>query len=244
MFKFSQHHVTDFPFQDYADLDQPEALESLAKYHGLHNFESWMMPQLLAYFGTWQVEQPRWREVCQRNIGDKWAQGVWRVVTQMPRSSLVAKQNKNPKYGALTPLILAGIRESQGIEYSSWDISEGCALVPQKLLEAMLQPVPQLSPTELLACREQVLVSKAGKKKNPESVWSCGAMRGTPLWGTTSLQKVMLLQVWLAHPALRHPLMVLDPNNWDHQPNFLVPQEFTQVPATQVQSNPNNLPWL
>lgn len=246
MFKITTNNIKDFPFEDYSDIHTRDELDEVANYHQLWNYQTWMMPQILAHFGRWQVQEPKWRLVCQQNIATRWDQGLWRVATQINRGQLVKPQNKMPKYGALTPLVLAGIKEQQGILYSSWDIEPGFALMEPQLLDSILQPCPTPTTSELLLLRESVLVYKSGarrgQRKSAEATWSCGELRGTTLWGTTALQKVMLLQVWLAHPQLRHPLMILDPNNWDQQPPPLVSTEVLVPTTKQVQLQ--QLPWL
>jgi len=189
--------------------------------------------------------------VAGENLQDKWSVGLWRLVTQQNRGVLLPKQNKNAKYGALTPLVLAGLREGQGIPYTSWDLMdpEFC-LLETKLREAIQTPAPDLSLETLLELRQDVLTYKTGPKlgeqKNPESVWTTGTMRGTPLEGTLPLQRVMLLQIWLAHPTIRNPLMILDPHNPDKTPEPLINSKNSEVFSLKVpnQINHQQLPWL
>lgn len=239
-FNFTEHDIAKFPFQDYSHCQTQEELDELADYHQLYHYQEWMLPQVWAHFGQWRVSEPKWRAVGRENIGDHWQQGLWRVVTQLNRGKLVKPQTKFAKYGALTPIILAAIREHQGIPYASWDVGEDCQLVERKLLDSMTIPCPRLTREELIQVQKTALVyrsgAKSGQQKKPESTWSLGELRGTPLYGTTPLQKVMLLQVWLAHPTQRHPLMILDPNSWDQVPEPLItPEPFHHTTPKQIQ---------
>ncbi len=236
--------IYQFPFQEFSEPLEPLELVAKLEYYRPKIYHQWIMPQLFAHFGRFRVTEPRWQTVAKENLHTKWDIGVWRLVTQCNRGDLLTQQNKNSKYGSLTPLILAGIREHQKIDYSQWDLADqNFALMENRLLQAIQYPAPEVSVETLLELRQDVLTYKSGKRsgeaKNPESTWSLGAMRGTPLEGSPPLQRVMLLQLWLAHPTVRHPLMILDPKNLDK-----VPMPLATTTVTLPQTTPQLLPWL
>jgi hypothetical protein len=243
------NNIDDFPFHEFQD--NAGDIQDKLKYYKPHLYATWILPQILAHFGRFRVKEPCWREVARENLTDDWNVGLWRLVVQQPRSVLVSQQNKNAKYGALTPLILAGLVEGQGIPYSAWDLQDpDFALMETRLLDAIQTPVPDVSTETLLELRDDILTYKTGPKtgqhKNPESVWSTGGMRSTPLEPSPALQRVMLLQIWLAHPAIRHPLMILDPRNPDKTPDALINSKNSAVFSSQVpnQVEPQTLPWM
>jgi hypothetical protein len=245
------NQIEHFPFNEFCDKLEPETYKQKIDYYRPKLYSSWMLPQILAHFGQFRVKVPCWREVARDNLGDSWRVGLWRFVTQHNRGDLVSKQTQNPKYGALTPLILAGIKEHQGIDYQCWDLHDPeFALLETNLRSAVQHPQPDLTREELLALREGVLTYKTGTRegqtKSAQSTTSTGAMRGTPLEPSPALQRIMLLQIWLAHPALRHPLMILDPRNPDKMPDALINSKNSAVFSSQVpnQVEPQTLPWM
>jgi hypothetical protein len=214
-----------------------------------------MLPQILAHYGSWQLVEWGDRKIdpklsAKRNITTDWHVGLWRVVTQVKRSTLVDKQNTEAgaNYSALVPLILAGVKRHQNVDYTRWDLSSESKLVESQLLEAMFYPAPALSRDELLELRAQGLVYKTGAKqgqqRQPQSAWCLSHTVGTPLENAPALATTMLAQIWVAHPQLRTNLMVLDPNNWDLMPEPLLATEVLVEQTRQTQPTKVwDLPW-
>jgi len=274
MFKLRSNDIKDFPFEEYAQLKNASQLEDLAKTHYLTAFNSWMLPQIAAHYGAWKLDYNLEGKVdchhtAMKNIQTSWELGLWRVVTQLKRGSLV-KSQVNPEfcsYSALVPIILMGLKKFQGIKYSQWDITPECKLIDKNLLEAMTWLADEsaddnslcnyeyaygLGSDKLLELQQHGLLVKtgpsAGVVNKPTSSWCLRGMRGTELAKVPKLAGTMVTQIWVAHPSLRTEYMVLDPHNWDYMPEPLVsPEIFKKLPSnTTFESQQNtfaDLPW-
>lgn len=267
MLKLKSNHIKDFPFEEYAQLNESQ-LEDLAKTHYLTAFNSWMLPQIVHHYGTWNLvynddNKIDPNETAKKNITTPWDFGLWKVCTKLKRGSLV-KSQVNPEfasYSALVPLILAGAKKYQGIKYNTWDIDENCRLVDKNLLEAMLwEPTEYegvecgftdeldygLGSNRLIELRDQGLKVKSGPRmgtvQSPTSAWCLRGMQGTELAKVPKLVGTMLTQIWVAHPSLRTEYMVLNPNDWDYMPPPLVSENiFKQKPvAISPAATPRN----
>jgi hypothetical protein len=146
----------------------------------------------------------------------------------------------------LTPIILAGVKFAQGVKYQQWDRHAEHLVHPQ-LWEAMHWVPPPITREELLECRERGLqVANQEKSVNPMHRWCLSHQQDGPLQDAPALAGTMLTQIWCAHPTLRNPLMVLDPQLWDHMPAPLLDHEVTkpQQRTHTQQQFPTKLPWL
>jgi hypothetical protein len=250
------NNITEFPFQDYATLNNTE-LESLAEQHNLRVWNSWMLPQILAYFGSLDVYRndkgfldPR--TIAVKNMGkDPWKIGLWRVCTKLKRSSLVKTQNTAAfaNYSALVPLILAGFKKHQDIPYSQWDREAVELFVDANLYSAMTCEMPELTTARKLELREQGLTIKSGPKAgqlgNPISSWKLQGIKSTEIGDLPALATTMLGQIWVAHPSLRSKYMILDPNDWDAMPEPLIAVTPDVVEPKKFHSSNSgvDLPW-
>ena len=233
MFKLQSCDIKEFPFHEYCNTTNPRELQQIAQNHRLSNYNSWMLPQILAHYGSWTLELDSEGRIdpkptAHKNVQTPWAVGLWRVVTQLPRSSLVGTQNRPEfaRYGSLTPLILAGAKRHQGIQYQQWRLTPDSALVHPQLLAAVFAEPTELTTERLLELRQLGLeIRGKGTWANPLHRWCLQNMQGTELQGKPALLGTMLTQIWLAHPDLRDPLMILDPQQWDHTPEPLVSAE-------------------
>ena len=226
--------IKDFPFQDYCGINDTE-MEDVADKHNLRSFNSWMLPQMVAFFGTFKpIKRDDGlydaRMTGQYNIGkDPWKVGMYKVVNNLRRSALVKTQNTSQyaMYSALVPLILSGFKKFQNIPYSAWASEDLDILVDKNLYEAMTCAVPEdLTKKDILEARELGLLIKSGAKNgdknNPISSWRLTGIKGTKLHGLPALASTMLAQIWVAHPSLRSSYMVLDPRDWDGMPDALI----------------------
>ena len=229
-------------------------LEEFAQQH-LRPHQQWFLPQLVAQFGMWSIVYSEnkidilntLKQNCQ---SDPKQQGLWRL-TRIQRSALIKSQTQFADYGALTPLVLAGFKQYQGVEYEQFRDLEGLEwLVEPRLLEAIVVDCVSLGSDRLLEIRNQGLMNKTGAKagelKPAETTWSLTGIRDTELGHLPKLTQTMLTQIWLAHPAKRTNLMILDPNNWDRMPKPLVEELFTSTQQAVAEFKPkqNTLPWL
>ena len=253
-------NITDFPFQDYCELNDTE-LSDLAAKHNLRLHNSWMLPQIVAYYGTFEVYKTDSgtldpRAIAKHNIGKhSWNIGLWRVVNRLRRSALVRVQNtpQSASYSALVPLILSGLKCYKNVPYSAWGREGLEILVDPQLHEAMTFEVDDnITREEILEARELGLTvksgSNAGTVQAPTSVWKLKGLRGTALDSYPPLVSTMLTQIWVAHPSLRSQYMILDPRNWDHMPDPLISTEVITPPTTTTKPaksfySVNDLPW-
>jgi hypothetical protein len=253
MIKLTKQHIDHFPFEEYHTSTN---IELLAEEHGLVNFNTWMLPQILAHYGSWRLIRNRqnlvdWELTAKQNITTAWHLGLWRVVTKLKRGSLVKLQGSpiGVNMSALVPVILAGVKRYQQVNYSQWQIDHNCRLVAADLLEAMLCDYPDLGSERLAEIREQGLTIKSGAKagsvQRATSKWTLTGIQDTEIFGLPKLAVTMLTQIWVAHPSLRTDLMVLDPKNWDRMPKPLLDAEIFVVPGNQQPQSDFvlDMPW-
>jgi hypothetical protein len=210
----------------------------------LSSYETWLLPQLVAHFGQWKVvldsnNQVDLKATLAENVGvDPWQHGVLLAVTKLQRSDLVAKQTAESgrHYSALVPLVLAGVRQSQGIRYEQWRSPLLFWVVPEGLAAAMLTEPPAIDPQLLLDLRALGLQQR-GVARSPTSAARLYGLAGTSLGSAPALQQTMLTQTWVAHPTLRTANMVLDPENWDHIPEPL-------IDSAVLDTKPTLPPWM
>lgn len=260
MFYAKTNDIKDFPFQEAEHLALPE-LETWAAAHNLSIFSNWMLPQMIAYFGSFKVTTVEGKcaplDLLTNNIkGNSWSIGLWRVSTKLRRGLLVKSQNTQPEYSALVPLILAGLKKYQGIGYEDWNTDGLEHLVEPSLHHAMQCTPPDISLDRLMEIRKQGLTiktgSKAGTMKKATAVWKLTGIQDTELGSVPYLASTMLSQIWVAHPSLRSKYMVLDPVNWDNMPRPLIEVDVivtpdtpsvSKVKETKVIEDPMKLPW-
>jgi len=253
MLKLHRQHIDQFPFELY---NQTKDIEGLAEQHGLVNFNTWMLPQILAHYGSWQLQrkpsnQIDWELSAKQNITTPWHFGLWRVVTKLKRGSLVKLQGSpiGVNYSALVPIILAGAKRYQNVPYKQWDLTPDCKLVAEDLLAAMFCDYPDLGSDRLAEIREQGLTIKSGAKagtvQRATSKWTLTGIQDTEIFGLPKLAITMLAQIWVAHPSLRTNLMILDPKNWDQMPKPLLDSEIFVVPGNQQLESDfvADMPW-
>ncbi len=262
MLKIRTQDIKSYPFEEYAKLNKTQ-LEALTAEHYISAFSSWMLPQIVAYYGTWQLvlagDKIDPMLTAKQNIRTPWEIGLWRVATQLKRGNLVKLQSRpeNANYSALVPLILCGQKKYNGVPYHRWDLQEACPLVDESLLEAMLwrdDDVYNLGSERILQIRTQGLTIKSGPKMGevykPTATWCLKGIKDTEYASVPTLAATMLAQIWVAHPTLRSEYMVLDPYNWDRMPPPLVTQEIFKTPDPKLPkprksySDGSDLPWL
>ncbi|CAB4174937.1 hypothetical protein UFOVP961_99 [uncultured Caudovirales phage] len=233
----SKRDLPNWPFAEYSDCPQIE-LPTLAEQQQIQTQNSWMLPQMLAYFGHFVVKRndPDANGLrlidplatLEHNIGrDPYRMGLWKVACRLNRSSLVKAQSREPTYSALVPLILAGIKKYQDIPYKHWSTKNLEYIVARDLAEAMsVESIPSLTSAELLEIQATGLEYKSGPKagtsRSPTGTWTLYNISNTPLGMLPKLATTMLTQIWVAHPSLRNSYMVLHPIEWDTMPEPLI----------------------
>lgn len=225
--------------EHWAELPQEEFLAQVEAAN-LHNYSSWLLPQLVAHFGRWKLYSCGKETVAKNthNLLDK----VFYRLTRVRRSSLIKNQTQQPEYGQLTPLILYGLKQAHGYSYEQFREIAGLEWLLEPLLYSALveNDPPRLSVDRLLAIRQQGLVYRTGPKtgtsRNPESTWQLYGVQDTELGNQTKLLQTMLTQIWLAHPKHRRPSMILDPHDWDNMPATLVDHQILDTTQTRKKS--------
>jgi hypothetical protein len=204
--------------------------------NGLNNAHTWYPYQLISAFGEWKpvknaAGQYNALATLTANIGDSYNFGLWRLALN-PLRALFDKAPKgirqyNSPVNPLVPIILAGFKQSQGIEYSEWS-REGLEwLVPAPLLQAMICSVPELSVSERLELRNTAVTDKtgprAGKLNDVATCIKLNHLTGSAIDHLPKLAKYMVLQTWCGHPSNWNKYSVVDPASWDTKPDPLVP---------------------
>jgi hypothetical protein len=253
--------IQELPHQTIAAMTETELEDFVAKTLS-KRCGSWLLPQLVAAFGSWRlilvdgvidVVQTLKRN-CEASVENT---AYWRL-SRITRSLLVTQQTKQPEYATLTPLILAGFKRMQGVQYEAWrGLPKLEYVLEPRLLEAVCVDVPALGSERLLEIRTQGLTTRSGKSagqlKNAETTWSLNGISDTELGHLPKLTQSILAQIWLAHPVHRHNLMILDPQNWDHMPEPLIannvfktpePQEIASLEKKAKETTKSLLPWM
>lgn len=209
---------------------------------GLNNAHTWYPYQLISAFGEWKPVQNAEGKysafaTLTANISDPYNFGLWRLAFN-PLKQLFDKAPKgirqyNSPINPLVPVILAGFKQSHGIEYSEW-AKEGLEwLVPQELLKAMLCSVPELSVSERLELRNTAVTDKtgprAGKLNDVATCIKLNHLTGSAIDHLPKFAKYMVLQTWCAHPSNWNKYSIVDPSNWDAKPDPLVPVSVVQT---------------
>lgn len=232
----------------WANLSDEDFLEKVNR-HQLSNYHTWLLPQLVAHFGTWTVLE-NGLDTVRHNCQSDHDRSLWRL-TRLRRSELIKQQTKYPTYAQLTPLILLGQLRHSGTSYSWWQNYPGLEWILEPALYAATRATtPVLDTNRLLAIREQGLVYRTGKLagtgRNPQSTHQLYGIQDTELGSLDKLQQTITLQCWLAHPGLRCETMILDTDNWSNIPQPLITTELFPQPAeptTAAQNQNQQLPW-
>lgn len=214
------------------------AVEAWAAKNQISQKLSWLPHQLLAYFGTWtavrdhtgKFSAPLTWEANTRLREDYYALGSGILATSnrsnffrdAPKGNQQYKSPINP----LVPIILAGFKKFQGIEYGAWNTEGLEVLLDPELAKLVGVTVPEMSTSELLALRNTAITDKTGPRQNipnnPATCTKLNHLADTSIGHLPKLAKYMVLQTWAAHPSNRSEYMILDPNNWDAVPAPLV----------------------
>lgn len=210
-----------------ADSQLDEAVEALR----LHNYHTWLLPQLVQHFSSWRILADG-KSTVLHNCVTQHERALWRL-TRATRSTLVKRQNKHSEYSQLVPLILLAHKRYNNRSYESWRDYPGLEwLVEPELYQSMTTPLPELTREELLDIINAGLTTLAGR---PKPAWSThkltGVTRGHKLHGLPRLSVVQVCQIWLAHPSIRHSDMILNHSNWDYMPPALVDWQPVKQPA-------------
>jgi hypothetical protein len=240
-----------------------ESFEAWAESMELSHLSTWLLPQLVAWYGSWTLVYTNGVIDCLATIKHNCPCPQTRAfytLSRIKRSVLVQNQTKSPDYATLTPLILMGQKRMAGVNYESWRTAKDLSwMLEPRLYEAtMLDPQTialccNLGSERLIAIRDQGLLArtglKAGQMKPAKSTWSLTGIQDTELGSLPKLTQTILTQCWLAHPESRTPYMLLDLENWDSMPKPLVTNDIFKVvqkqepTKKQTKELANIMPW-
>ena len=255
MLKITKQDIFHLPIAHWHDLSLNE-LSNTLEAQPLKFASAWLLPQLVNWFGTWKICNTA-RDTVVTNCDTELKRTLY-MLSRVSRSNLVTKQVSAPDYSKLTPLIMLGIRNVQGISYQRQrDLFPDLHYVLEPdLLNAVVLPeqvvgdVYSLGSERLLSIRNQGLMTASGKtagiSKNPETTWNLSGIKNTEIGELPKLAQSILCQVWLAHPRNRRSSMILDLRNWDNMPDPLVTQELfvsEPKPAPKPKFKYDALPW-
>ena len=222
---------------------------------------NWLPHQLLAYFGTWTAvrdesgkysAQLTW-DANTRARGDYYALGSALLATSTRTNFFKDAPKGNQQYKSiinpLVPIILAGFKKYQGINYSEWNPVGLEALLDAELAKLVGVVVPELSVSELIALRNTAVTDKEGARanipNNPATCTKLNHLGDTALGHLPKLAKYMVLQTWAAHPSNRNDYAILDPNNWDSVPEPLVSKDiFLQNPIQIAKARTKTVAYI
>ena len=92
MYVNKSYNIKDFPFHECRNLWEDD-LTMWANAHRLVYHTSWMLPQIVAHYGTWEVDPKDPKSTLKRNMSSEWGIGLWKLVTKVNRGLLVKKQS-------------------------------------------------------------------------------------------------------------------------------------------------------
>lgn len=240
MMQILKQELGQLDIASWANLPQTE-FDTLAKdKHKFGRFSTWLLPQLVAWFGTWQLADSG-REIVVKNCKTDHDKALYRLA-MTTRSNILDNQVKNPDYGQLTPLVLLGFRRSQGINYEHWRDYPGLEYILEpKLLMAVQDKLPDISVERLLELQTIGLTIKSSTKpekigtlQKADSYHGLYGLQGTEIAHLDKTAQMIVCQTWLAHPKNRRETMILDLNNWDNVPQPLVPWQTVSAPAKKL----------
>ena len=258
LFKKCEIHSLDFTGAEHLNV---EGWETWAEQMQLSHLHTWLLPQLVAWFGNWTLvyngEQIDGLATIKHNCPDPKSRAFY-MLSRIKRSLLIATQTKNPEYATFTPLIMMGQKRMKGLDYESWKNSSGLQYILEpRLFDAMildhkdLEICSSLGSDRLREIQVQGLTTKSGKTagsmKPAKSTWSLTGIQDTEIGHFPKLTQTIITQCWLAHPELRTPYMILDLENWDNMPKPLMSNEiFKELPKQEpirTKEKAELLPW-
>jgi hypothetical protein len=236
LFKKQEIHSIDFTGTEGLNT---EGWETWAESINLSHLHTWLLPQLVAWYGNWNLVYNGTAIDClatiKHNCPDPQSRAFY-MLSRIKRSLLLATQTKSPDYATLTPLIMMGLKRMKGVNYESWKDSTGLQYILEPRLFSAMILAPEdleicsgLGSDRLLEIQVQGLTTKSGKTagsmKPAKSTWSLTGIQDTEIGHLPKLTQTIITQCWLAHPELRTPYMILDLENWDSMPKPLVSNE-------------------
>lgn len=128
-------------------------------------------------------------------------------VSVIPRSRLLKPaMTEKPELSSGVPLFMS----YYDFPYNSWVRNNQLATFLTESLTWLLMPYPVPPKDKLEQYRSQM--------SNPKKYGSI-KRTGSPIFDQLPwMMRYMLLEMWIYHPDIRHPKMILSPTDWDFKP--------------------------
>lgn len=248
----SRHSIIRIPFQDLADqVDKtqlkpfqersqailPQALAWIGSYWPLAKATSGRYGLYESFKLLVQHQQEGRLQYEDTKVELDWLRGFVKFLTHSPRGDILHSRMQQSKqtgwrYAANVPLILSAFKQFRNIPYEQWEWSQ---LLDPKLPQAALfldrdmQEVVryrfgeqyQFTQPELLQFREETNL----KKRALTAITTVVGISDPDFKSLPRILKLMLLQVWIYHPSIRHPLAITNLENFDEEQTPLVSSE-------------------
>jgi hypothetical protein len=162
----------------------------------------------------------------------------------------IKKQYLKPasQYCALVPLIPYAYKLYNDVPYSAWKRDEIRYVLDSSLAQAVDVEVPEFTTEQLLQFRVEGLTVKSGKTlgtiRKSTSTHALTMVGNDEFDELPWLTKVMLSQIWCAHPSNRTKYMILDPVNLDNVPLSLVQDAFSSAESKSIAKHKTSLQHL
>lgn len=156
--------------------------------------------------------------------GSRLNKGIMYLYTHNTRSSFIRSQTAKDaiNYCTQIPLILAVFKrygfKGKDVPYSSWHRDELAGIVAPILREAMLYNGDELDLPKDVFIEIRNKIFSDTPKSNALTTYTIYGKKGTKVEDTPVLVAHMLLQSWACNPTNRTKYMILDPRNWDLEP--------------------------
>lgn len=193
---------------------------------------SWLLPQTLAMIarctslvrnenGLINAQATMEANMDLDGLGPEVTGAIYRYLITEPRGNIIGTASEYMEYCALVPLYMSAFKKYKDIPYSEWDKTNLEYTIDKGLLEAMLAFVPaEITDDMLIEYRTHNTYNNLPAHKTT-------AIKATkePMFDSLPrLAKIMLCQVWVAHPSRRNKYMILAPYDWDDMPEPLTTQ--------------------
>ena len=229
-----------------------QSVDEFVAKHDIFASWSWLGSQMLAHLASYKLPSSNNispTDFLSMNLTNAREKGIYRLVAKVPRGRILKEHTKaeHLAFCALVPAYMAAQKQYNGIAFSNWS-SEGLEhLVDADMYAAMTcQALPRdLSSDEILAIRNKGLQYKSRAKQtlghikqySPATYHMLSNISDTPLGPLPRYAKVMLAQIWCAHPQNRTEFMVLNPFSWDDVPPPLISSEIFSSPKNPVHTD-------
>ena len=174
--------------------------------------------------------------------------GMFRILVHYPRGDILnatsQKQTKEGlRYAANVPLILSAFKEFRSVHYSEWDWSDENMVY--LVDEGIAQLIPFIESSEhreiLKKWDKQTLLDirdDANVKDVPfTSMYSIAVAKDLEFKRLPRLLKLMLCQVWVYHPTIRHNMGICSVEDVDSFPDPLTTSDVPELKDSPWQSN-------